>query len=77
MTRILVLAALALAVLAGSLALAGRSSPCSGHGGVSYQLGGWWYCHDGTREYGWSDSKARGRVVNRPRPATLRADRSH
>ena len=48
----LLLAALALVVLAGSLLLAGCSAPCSGHGGVSYELGGWYYCHDGTREYG-------------------------
>jgi hypothetical protein len=26
--------------------------PCSGHGGTKYELGGWYYCADGTREYG-------------------------
>jgi preprotein translocase subunit SecG len=43
---------LALFLVASVLLLSGCSAPCSGHGGVSYQLGGWWYCHDGTRQYG-------------------------
>jgi hypothetical protein len=46
------LAVVVFITLAGVFALSGCSSPCSGHGGVSYQLGGWWYCNDGTREYG-------------------------
>ena len=38
--------------VASVMLLAGCSAPCSGHGGISYELGGWYYCHDGTREYG-------------------------
>lgn len=44
---------LTLFLVVSVMLLAGCSAPCSGHGGVSYgPLGGWYYCHDGTREYG-------------------------
>ena len=43
---------LTLFAVASVMLLAGCSVPCSGHGGISYELGGWYYCHDGTREYG-------------------------
>jgi hypothetical protein len=49
---ILGIVVLALFAVASVMLLSGCSAPCSGHGGVSYELGGWYYCNDGTREYG-------------------------
>ena len=44
---------LTLFLVASVMLLAGcNSDPCSGHGGVRYWSGSWYYCNDGTVEPG-------------------------
>lgn len=50
---ILAVVVLTVFLVASVMLLAGCRAPCSGHGGaIGPPLGGWYYCHDGTREYG-------------------------
>ena len=53
MRRIVIALAAVLAAILLAAGLSGCDAECSGHGGVSYgPSAGWFYCHDGTREYG-------------------------
>lgn len=52
LTRLAAAFVITLFLAASVMLLSGCSAPCSGHGGMRAELGGWYYCNDGTREYG-------------------------